>query len=52
MARWGLGSGASLHGAALRPSGSEIVLDEDGNIQKISMSLGKTVGFVTLRVAD
>ena len=32
--------------------GSEIVLDEDGNIQKISMSLGKTVGFVTLRVAD
>ena len=31
---------------------SEIVLDEAGNIQKISMSLGEKVGFVTLRVAN
>ena len=31
---------------------SEIVLDEDGNIQEISMSLGKKLRFVTLRVAN
>ena len=31
---------------------SEIVLDGAGNIQKISMSLGEKVGFVTLRVAN
>ena len=31
---------------------SEILLDERGNIQKISMSLGKKLGFVTLRVAN
>ena len=31
---------------------SEIVLDEAGNIQKISMSLGEKVGFVALQVAN
>ena len=31
---------------------STISLDEEGNIQKISMSLGEKLGFVTLRVAD
>lgn len=31
---------------------SDILLDDEGNIQKISMSLGKKVGFVTLRVAN
>ena len=31
---------------------SKISLDEDGNIQEISMSLGEKLGFVTLRVAD
>ena len=31
---------------------SKISLDEEGNIQEISMSLGKKLGFVTLRVAN
>ena len=31
---------------------SKIVLDDAGNIQEISMSLGKKMGFVTLRVAN
>ena len=31
---------------------STISLDEDGNIQEISMSLGEKLGFVTLRVAN
>lgn len=31
---------------------SEILLDESGNIQKISMSLTEKLGFVTLRVAN
>ena len=31
---------------------SEILLDENGNIQKISMSLGEKLGFVTLQVAN
>ena len=31
---------------------SKISLDEDGNIQEISMSLGEKLGFVTLRVAN
>lgn len=31
---------------------SEIVLDDAGNIEKISMSLGKKARFVTLRVAN
>lgn len=31
---------------------SEILLDQNGNIQKISMSLGEKLGFVTLRVAN
>lgn len=31
---------------------SKISLDEEGNIQEISMSLGEKLGFVTLRVAN
>ena len=31
---------------------SKISLDEDGNIQEISMSLGEKLGFVTLRLAN
>ena len=31
---------------------STISLDEEGNIQEISMSLGEKLGFVTLRVAN
>ena len=31
---------------------SAISLDEEGNIQKVSMSLGEKLGFVTLRVAN
>lgn len=31
---------------------SKISLDEQGNIQEISMSLGEKLGFVTLRVAN
>ena len=31
---------------------STISLDEEGNIQEISMSLGENLGFVTLRVAN